>query len=93
MSDTIAYILVKTEPGTATDVALQASALDGVYWASVVTGVYDVVAGVRVSDSEALGDLVIGEIHAITGVTETMTAVLSSYFEDGGKPRGFHGAP
>jgi DNA-binding Lrp family transcriptional regulator len=91
MADTIAYILITAELGAAADVAAQVSALDSVHWAAVVTGPYDIIAGVRVSDNEVLGKLVLERIQTIAGVTETMTAVVSSFHQVA--PKGIHGPP
>lgn len=91
MADTIAYIIITAEPGAAAAVAAQVAALDGVHWAAVVTGLYDVIAGVRVSDNEALGELVLERIQTIAGVAETMTAVMSSFHQIA--PKGIHGPP
>jgi len=91
MADTIAYIIITAEPGAAADVAAQVAALDGVHWAAVVTGLYDVIAGARVSDNEALGKLVLEHIQTIAGVAETMTAVMSSFHQIA--PKGIHGPP
>ena len=80
MADIVAYVLIKTELGAAADVAARVvSGPDGVHWAAVVTGPYDVIVGVRVSDNEALGKLVVEGIQSIAEVTETMTAVMSSF--------------
>lgn len=91
---TVAYVMIKTELGAAADVAARVSALDGVCWAVVVTGPYDVIAGVRITDNVALGDLVVDEIHGLAGVTETLTAVMTAYYIDGEPAiEGPHGPP
>lgn len=76
---TIAYVMIKTQIGEATRIAQEVAAIPGVHWAAVVTGPYDVIAGVRAPDNEALGTLVVDTIHGIAGVTETSTAVMVSY--------------
>jgi DNA-binding Lrp family transcriptional regulator len=80
---TIAYVMIKAELGTAAEVAAQVSTLDGVRWAVVVTGPYDVIAGVRVSDNQALGSLVVEQIQTLGGVKNPLTAVMTSYFKGG----------
>ena len=83
MADIVAYVLIDTKPGAAADVAKVLSELGPVHWAAVVTGPYDIIAGVRVSDNEMLGTLVRERIHGISGVIETMTTVAVSFH--GGK--------
>jgi DNA-binding Lrp family transcriptional regulator len=80
---TVAYVMIKAELGMAAEVAAQVSALDGVRWAVVVTGPFDVIAGVRVSDNEELGRLVVEDIQKVAGVRNPLTAVMSGYFVDG----------
>ncbi|MBC8248614.1 MAG: Lrp/AsnC ligand binding domain-containing protein [Anaerolineales bacterium] len=92
MADTGAYVLIKTKPGAAADVAKMVSELGPVHWAAVVTGPYDIIAGVRVSDNEMLGTLVVERIRGISGVIETMTAVMVS-FHRGKVPRGIMAPP
>jgi DNA-binding Lrp family transcriptional regulator len=75
--DTIAFILIKANLGMARDLAERLSQLDAVHWAVVVTGPYDVLAGVRVGDNQALGELVVGEIQKIEGVKNPMTLVMT----------------
>lgn len=93
MKAMIAYVLIKTEPGTALVVAEAVAGITGVRWASVITGPYDIIAGVKVSDGQALGTLVVEGIHHIEGVIDTTTGVLVSYhpsedisYEVGGAP-------
>ena len=92
MADTVAYVSIKTKPGAAADVAKMVAELVPVHWAVVVTGPYDIIAGVRVSDNEMLGTLVMERIRGISGVVETMTAVATS-FHEGKVPRGIMAPP
>jgi DNA-binding Lrp family transcriptional regulator len=80
---TVAYVMIKAELGMAAEVAAQVSTLDGVHWAVVVTGPYDVIAGVRVSDNETLGALVVDGIQKVEGVRNPLTAVMTSYHVGG----------
>lgn len=93
MNATIAYILVKTESGSAMQVAEAIADITGVHWASVITGPYDVIVGVRVSDNEALGTLVVEGIHTIAGVIGTTTGVMSAYYPGKDTPFIVGGAP
>lgn len=68
-----AYILIQVRSGTAHQVAEQLSGLDGVAEAHVVMGPYDVIAFVRVCDTEAMHDLTIGRMHTLPGISRTLT--------------------
>lgn len=83
--DTMAYVFIKAELGEATTVAEQVSMLDGVLWADVITGPYDVIAAVKVPGNRELGDLVIGGIHKVPGVRNPLTAVVSRRCQDNRK--------
>ena len=72
---TVALVLIKTQLGTAKQVADAAAELDRVLWTMVVTGPYDVVAAVKVPDNETLGDTVIGQIQKIDGISNPTTLV------------------
>jgi DNA-binding Lrp family transcriptional regulator len=90
---TVAYLLIKAQLGHAARVAAAASAVEGVRWASVVTGPYDVVAGVRVPDNDAL-EKVVTQVGLIDGVANPLTLVMTSYFQDGEKEsRVWNGPP
>ena len=88
--DTMAFVFIKTELGKVAEVAAEVSARDGVHWAVVVTGPYDIIAGVRVGDNEALGTLVMEEIQTIEGVKNPLTVVVTRYYKDG-EPEAPHG--
>lgn len=93
---TVAYVMIKTELEEAASVADAVSALEDVHWAVVVTGPYSVIAGLKVSDNDALGELVVREIQAIRGVEKrsTATSVMSSYHKNGVKQLvGVNGPP
>ena len=78
-----AYLLIKTELGQATEVARKLSENRNVLYTVVVTGPYDVVAAVRVSDNEALADLVVGQVHIIPGIKNPITLVRTKIYKDG----------
>ena len=88
--DTIAFVLIKAELRKVAEVAAEVSARDGVHWTVVVTGPYDIIAGVRVRDNEALGNLVMEEIQTIPGVRNPLTVVVTKYYRGGG-PEAPHG--
>jgi DNA-binding Lrp family transcriptional regulator len=90
---TVAYVMIKAELGMAAEVAARVSTLDGVHWAVVVTGPYDVIAGVRVGDNETLGALVVEGIQKVEGVRNPLTAVMTSYYAGGDLERSPHNGP
>jgi DNA-binding Lrp family transcriptional regulator len=70
-----AYILIQAELGMSSSVAASLSKVDGVKMAHPVTGVYDVIAFVEVSDLATLSSLVLKEIQTLKGVQRTHTAI------------------
>ena len=73
---TKAYILIETRTGTLLDVSDTLSSVSGVEIVDTITGPYDVIAMVEVSDLNAVGQIVNGEIHGINGVVRTMICVV-----------------
>tara|TARA_B100001013_G_scaffold311028_1_gene216053 strand:+ start:276 stop:515 length:240 start_codon:yes stop_codon:yes gene_type:complete len=72
---TRAYILIETAVGKSRDVASQLEALSGVENVDPVTGPYDIIVLVSVSDLNAVGDLVTAKIHTIDGIARTVTCL------------------
>ena len=70
-----AYVLVETEVGRAGP-ADAIRALDGVQWADDLAGPYDVIARVQAPTLDDLGRLVAAGIHAVDGVTRTLTCTV-----------------
>ena len=70
-----AYILIETVVGKGWDVAQEMRGLPEVETVDPVIGPYDVIAVVRASDLNAVGDLVSRRIHAIEGITHTNTCL------------------
>ena len=71
-----AYILANVEAGMGEGVIEALSATEGVKSAHNVTGPYDVIALVEVSDTAALGELVVNDIQLIDGIDYTHTCVV-----------------
>jgi DNA-binding Lrp family transcriptional regulator len=80
VENTLAFVLIKAELGTAMQVAEAAAELSAVQWAAVVTGRYDVIAAVRVDENATLGSLVVDQIQQITGVKDPSTLVITKTF-------------
>jgi DNA-binding Lrp family transcriptional regulator len=68
-----AYVLIQTEVGRAALVARTVSALDGVVAAEGVTGPYDVIVRAEADNVDELGQMVVGRIQLIEGITRTVT--------------------
>jgi DNA-binding Lrp family transcriptional regulator len=68
-----AYILVQTEVGRAADVARKIGEISGVMQAEDVTGPYDVIVRARAENMDELGKLIGAQIHAVEGITRTLT--------------------
>jgi DNA-binding Lrp family transcriptional regulator len=66
-------VLIQTESGKTGRVAEQVAAIPGVSSAAVVTGPYDVIAGIEADTIDSLGRMVVSRIQAVEGITRTMT--------------------
>lgn len=66
-------MLIRTQPGMTRRVADEVAALPGISSAVVVTGPYDVIAGIEADNIDALGGIVLSRIQAVQGVTRTLT--------------------
>jgi Lrp/AsnC family leucine-responsive transcriptional regulator len=71
-----AYVLIRTHPGKARNVAEAISKLTGCRSVCTVTGRYDVIALFEAEDLKGLGDLILQKVHTIGGVERTETAVV-----------------
>jgi DNA-binding Lrp family transcriptional regulator len=72
---TKAYILIETAVGKSRGVTEQLLGLAGVDTVDPVTGPYDIIAVVSVSDLNAVGDLVTSQIHTVDGILRTVTCL------------------
>jgi DNA-binding Lrp family transcriptional regulator len=70
-----AYILIDAAVGRNAEVAEELRALPGVLSADMTSGPYDIIALVTGEDLSAVGNLVTGEIHSITGINPTVTCL------------------
>lgn len=70
---TRAYVLIKTEVGKTEAVQQRLRKRQGVEAADVIIGPYDIIAVVQASDLNAVGKLVLTEIHGVDGVENTLT--------------------
>ena len=72
---TAAYILIDVEAGKALKALEGINKIKEVKRAHLITGVHDIVAYVESEDINTLGDIVLGQIHKIDGVTKTAMCV------------------
>lgn len=72
-----AYILIQTEQGKALDVAAAIAGIDGVTTASVVSGPYDVIALAEAANIDDLGQVVMGKVQTVSGITRTLTCPMA----------------
>jgi DNA-binding Lrp family transcriptional regulator len=63
-----AFVLVQAELGRARSVAKAVAKVRGVKMVHAVTGVYDVIAYLEMSDMTSLSELVIKKIQSVKGV-------------------------
>ena len=67
------YVLIQTEVGKAASVARAVAVMPGVVSVESVTGPYDVIVRAEAESIEELGQMVVGNIHFIAGITRTVT--------------------
>ena len=73
-----AYVLIQTEVGKAASVTRAVAALAGVVAAEGVTGPYDVIVRAEAGTVDELGQMVVGRIQLIEGITRTVTCPWST---------------
>lgn len=71
-----AYVFVNAAPGKSTDVAARLRGIGGVLSAETCWGLPDIIARVEASDLKALQELVLKQIQAVSGVTQTDTHIV-----------------
>ena len=70
-----AYVLIQTRVGMGPRVALDVVLIEGVISSEFVTGPYDVIASAEAATLDELGRLVATDVHAVDGVTRTITCL------------------
>ncbi|MFJ8436628.1 Lrp/AsnC family transcriptional regulator [Kitasatospora sp. NPDC094019] len=68
-----AYILIQTEVGKASAVAVTIAGIPGVLQAEDVTGPYDVIVRAEADTVDDLGRLVVAKVQQVEGITRTLT--------------------
>lgn len=70
-----AYVNVVVDAGAVSAAATEIAEIDQVHTVHVVTGEYDIVAQIELDDPNELPKVVADDIHATTGVVDTVTNV------------------
>ncbi|HEX75979.1 MAG TPA: Lrp/AsnC family transcriptional regulator [Dehalococcoidia bacterium] len=70
-----AFVLIETAVGKTKEVMASLQKMEGVKSVDAVTGPYDVIAVVEEDDLNAIGSLVTGKVHPVSGVTRTVTCL------------------
>ena len=76
--DVHAYVLIQTAVNAA-QVAREIREIQGVESADDVSGPYDVIARVGAGDMDTLGQLVVGKIQSVEGITRTLTCPIVNF--------------
>ena len=71
-----AFILMEVAMGRRREVITALKQLEGVKEVDTVTGPYDVIATIEVETFNDIGDLASAKIHAIAGISRTVTCVV-----------------
>jgi len=71
-----AYVLVQAQLGKSRSVANAIAKARGVKMVHAVTGVYDVIAYLELSDMTSLSEFVIKKVQTVKGVERTHTAIV-----------------
>ena len=76
--DVKAYVLIQTAVNAA-QVARDIREIPGVESADDVSGPYDVIVRVGAGDMDTLGQLVVGKIQAVEGISRTLTCPIVNF--------------
>ena len=69
------YVLIEVAGEKATHVAQAVGKIDGVTSVHAVTGPYDVIAQIEAPDMKSLGNIILTQVRAISGIHKTLTCV------------------
>ena len=72
----IAYILINTEPEKMEEVAKEIRKIKGVIEASMVYGVYDIVAKIQTETMDRLKEIVASQIRRMESVRSSATMIV-----------------
>ncbi len=75
MPDAKAFVLIETAVGKTKEVIASLRPLGGIESVDTVTGPYDIIAVIEAKTLNDIGDLITGKIHAIDGISRTVTCL------------------
>ncbi len=70
-----AFVLIETAVGKTKGVIASLRQLAGIESVDTVTGPYDIIAVIEAETLNDIGDLITGKIHAIDGISRTVTCL------------------
>ena len=70
-----AYLLIETQAGTSNAVLEGLNSLENTVQADRVTGPFDIICVIETNSLDDLGDIVRDRIHAMAGITRTMSCM------------------
>ncbi len=70
-----AFVLIETAVGKTKEVIASVKQLEGIESVDTVTGPYDIIAVIEAETLNDIGDLITGKIHAIDGISRTVTCL------------------
>ncbi len=70
-----AFVLIETAVGKTKEVVVTLKKMKGLKSVDTVTGPYDVIAVIETEDLNEIGDLITGKIHAVEGISRTVTCL------------------
>jgi DNA-binding Lrp family transcriptional regulator len=70
-----AFVLIETAVGKTKEVVAILNQMKGLTSVDTVTGPYDIIAVIEAEDLNEIGDLITGKIHAIEGISRTVTCL------------------
>ncbi len=74
------FVMVKTDPGHGTEVANRVAEVESFSEAYSITGQYDLLVKLYVTEIDSVGRLIEREIHSIPHVRETFTILTFEAF-------------
>lgn len=73
-----AFVLINVTGDHTKSVYKTITRMEGVKAAFMVTGVYDLIVHITAKDMNHLGDIILSNLRAVDGVTQTMTCLVLS---------------
>lgn len=70
-----AFVLIETAVGKTKEVVSILNKIEGLKSVDTVTGPYDIIAVIEAEDLNKIGDIITGKIHAIEGISRTVTCL------------------